>query len=126
MKKDSYIKVFVTDQVVKTRIGIHAHEKKPQRLQVQVELYADPVKYLGKIGRKSIIDYDVLHETIAGWKNARHTDWLEMRTLELLGVAFSFRGVDACRVRLSKPDIYKDAAGAGVEVFMTREDYKKI
>ena len=45
---------------------------------------------------------------------------LETLVEELIGVCFSLPPVEACRVRITKPDIFPEAAGAGVEIFRRR------
>jgi len=39
---------------------------------------------------------------------------------DLIGVCFALPPVEACRVRITKPDIFPEAAGAGVEIFRRR------
>ena len=126
MKKDSYCCVFVDDKVVNVRIGLHVSERKPQRLRVHVALYADPVKYLPGVQTSTIIDYNRIHEAIASWPGRAHTDLVETYARELVDLAFGIKDVTACAVKLSKMDVYPDAAGAGIDLFLTRRDYKKI
>lgn len=126
MKKDSYVSVFVEDLTVNVCIGLKAWEQKPQRLTVTVALYADPVSYLSHVGEASIVDYDRIHRAISEWPARPHTNLIESYIRELLDLAFSFKNVEAADIKISKPDIYPDAADAGVEVFMKRADYKKL
>jgi dihydroneopterin aldolase len=126
MKNESHCCVFVEDQIVNVRIGLHVSERKPQRLKVQVSLYADPVRYLSNVSVDSIVDYNQIHAAIATWPGRPHTDLVETYAREILDLAFSMKDVTACAVKLSKMDIYPDAAGAGIDLFLTRRDYKKL
>jgi 7,8-dihydroneopterin aldolase/epimerase/oxygenase len=123
----SYACIYAKQIYVQARIGILARERQAsQRLCVSVELYADPVSYLRKVSERTIIDYDRIHETVQGWEQNSHTPLLETYVQELLAVAFSFKQVTAARISVGKPDIYENAAEAGVEAFLTRADFKKL
>jgi dihydroneopterin aldolase len=126
MKNESHCCVFVEDQIVSVRIGLHVSERKPQRLKVHVSLYADPVRYLSNVSVDSIVDYNQIHSAIATWSGRAHIDLVETYARELLDLAFGFKDVTACAVMLTKMDIYPDAAGAGIDLFLTRRDYKKL
>ena len=126
MKNESHCCVFVEDQIVNVRIGLHVSERKPQRLKVHVSLYTDPVRYLSNVSSASIIDYNQIHSAIATWPGRPHTDLVETYAREILDLAFGMKDVTACAVKLSKMDIYSDAAGAGIDLFLTRRDYKRL
>lgn len=125
-RAESYIRVFVDELSVDVRIGLHPWEKKPQRLLVNVSLYGDPVSYLSGTDKKTIFDYDRIRNTVREWPGRPHTDLVETYARELIEVAFSFKKVEAALVSINKADVFPDAKGAGVEVFMTRKDYKKF
>ena len=122
----SYIRVFVDELAVDVRIGLHPWEKKPQRLLVNVSLYGDPATYLSEANTKTIFDYDRIRNTVREWPGRAHTDLVETYARELIEVAFSFKKVEAALVSINKADVFPDAKGAGVEVFMTRKDFKKL
>ncbi len=129
IKKDaceSYIRIFVDCITVDVRIGLHPWEQKPQPLVVDVALYADPVSYLNGVDEKSIINYQRIHEVVKEWPGRAHIRLMETYVRELLDTAFGFKKVEAARVSVKKPNVFPDADGAGVEVFMTRKDYKKL
>ena len=56
----------------------------------------------------------------AGWRGREHVELLETLVEELIGVCFNLPPVEACRVRITKPHIFPEAAGAGVEIFRRR------
>lgn len=129
IKKDvpeSHACIFVREMRVNIRIGLHAREAKPQPVVVNVELYADPVKYLGVVSEENIIDYQTIHDAVMEWPGRAHVKLVETYVRELLDLAFGFPDVIAAKVSLSKAEIFPAAEGAGVEVFMMRKDYKKL
>ncbi len=66
------------------------------------------------------IDYDRVRDHISGWRGRDHVELLETLVEELIGVCFALPPVEACRVRITKPHIFPEAAGAGVEIFRRR------
>lgn len=115
-----YVRVVLSDVEVLVRIGLHPwerHPEKPQRLIVNVEMFASwplPPQSGG------YINYDVVRDHIAGWQGRDHVDLIETLLEDLVGVCFSLPAVAACRVRITKPDIFPEVAQAGVELFRRR------
>jgi dihydroneopterin aldolase len=123
---ESYACIFVQEMIVKIRIGLHASEAKPQRVAVNVRLYTDPKAYLGSVDEASIINYQRIHSAVMEWQGRPHVKLVETYVRELLDLAFGFEKVAAAKVSVSKLDIFREAQGAGVEIFMTHADYKKL
>jgi dihydroneopterin aldolase len=71
-------------------------------------------------GTDGIMNYDIVRSAIAGWRGRPHVELLETLVEELVGVCLGMRAVQACRVSVVKPDIFNDAAAAGVEVFRVK------
>jgi len=123
----SHLRVIVRDLVVETRVGLHPweqHPEKPTRLVVNIEMFA-PVGPGGLQAEStsSIIDYDHIRDALKAWPTRPHTPLLETLLDEVVGLCFDNLRVDACRVSILKPDIFGEAAAAGVEVYMRREDW---
>jgi 7,8-dihydroneopterin aldolase/epimerase/oxygenase len=117
-----YARMMIRDLATEVRLGVHPwerHAEKPQRVLVNVELFADD---LGKPTEEvsSIVDYDYIREAIRGWPAREHTVLIESLLEELVELCFRDSRVKACRVSLLKPDIYNEAAGAGVELYRVR------
>jgi dihydroneopterin aldolase len=102
---------------VQTDIGFHDFEVgAPQRLLVTVEIWLDEVVPPADDDPERAWNYDFLRkevEEIAGSRRFNLQETLAHAIFERLA---AFRGVRALRVRTSKPDIYPDAHGVGVEV----------
>jgi len=117
-----HVRVLLSDVAVDVRIGLHAwerHPERPTRLIVNVEMFA--VWPLPKAGAEGgFIDYDRVRDHVASWRERDHVELLETLVEELIGVCFALPPVEACRVRITKPDIFPEAAAAGVEIFRRR------
>lgn len=119
-----HVRVLLSDVAVDVRIGLHPwerHPERPTRLIVNVEMFAAwPLPESGPGG--GFIDYDRVRDHINGWRGRDHVELLETLVEELIGVCLDLPPVEACRVRIVKPDIFPEAAGAGVEIFRRRSN----
>jgi dihydroneopterin aldolase len=66
------------------------------------------------------LDYDPIRAAIRAWPGRPHTPLLETLAEELVALCLANPAVAACRVSVAKPDIFNEAAAAGVEIFRTR------
>jgi 7,8-dihydroneopterin aldolase/epimerase/oxygenase len=109
------------DVEVWVRCGLHPwerHPERPNRLLVSVQLYTtaafDPATGAG------YLDYDRVREHLLTWPGRPHVDLLETLLAGLAEFAFEDPLVEACRLRVAKPDIFPEAKVAGVEWFRRR------
>jgi len=72
-----------------------------------------------------LIDYDDIREELRKWPGRPHTPLLESLAEELVRLAFRNPHVEACRVSVVKPDIFSEAAGAGVELYRLRSELEE-
>lgn len=103
------------------RCGLHPwerHAERPNRLLVSVALYTstrfDPATGAG------YLDYDRVRDHLKTWPGRPHVDLLETLLAGLSDFAFEDPLVEACRVKVVKPDIFPEARAAGVEWFRRR------
>ncbi len=96
---------------VMVRLGLLERERKAaQKVIVDVELWRRHRGYEGG-GLDACIDYDRIHRHLREvWPKRPHTDLLEELAEELIAFCFEDRRVEACRVRLRKPEVYADGA----------------
>ena len=116
-----YVRMMIRDLVTEVRLGLHPwerHPEKPQRIVVNIELYAAPAQRIK--GHSSIVDYDYIRDALKKWPQRKHTVFIETLLEELVKLCFRDKRVMACRVSIFKPDIYNEAAGAGVELYRVR------
>ena len=118
-----YIRVLLRDVEVEAHVGLHPwerHPERPSRLLVSVEMFAHLACAKSPGGAKPFIDYDRVRSGLQGWVSRPHTPLLETLAEEVVALCFADAAVEACRVSVVKPDIFNDAAGAGVEIYRVR------
>jgi dihydroneopterin aldolase len=116
-----HVRVMLRDVQTEARVGLHPwerHEERPSRLIVNVEMFAGLPETAGGAG--DFIDYDGVRAALKAWPARPHTDLLETLAEEVIGLCFANPRVEACRVSVTKPDIFNEAAAAGVEIYRVR------
>ena len=102
---------------VQVDIGFHDFEVgSPQRLIVSVEIWLEDVSLPHEDDPSRAWNYDFLRtevEEVAASGRYNLQETLAHAVFERIA---AFRGVKAVRVRTSKPDVYPDAHGVGVEI----------
>jgi dihydroneopterin aldolase len=124
LQSGSHIRVVLRDVETEAHVGLHPwerHPERPTRLIVNVEMFAPLVRPLSEETPESILDYDPIRQALKSWPARPHTLLLETLLHELVELCFRNPRVSACRVSIMKPDIFNEAAGAGVEVYQIRE-----
>jgi dihydroneopterin aldolase len=102
---------------VRTDIGFHDFEVgAPQRLLVTVEIWLDDPTLPADDDPERAWNYDFLRQEIEEIASSRRFNLQETLAHAVFQRLAAFRGVSALRVRTSKPDIYPDAHGVGVEI----------
>ena len=102
---------------VQVDIGFHEFEiGAPQRLLVSVELWLEDVSPPAGDEPPSAWNYDFLRSEIAEISSSRRFNLQETLAHAVFDRLAAFHGVRALRVRTSKPDVYSDAQGVGVEI----------
>lgn len=119
-------RVLVKDLEATIGVGVHMHERKPQRILVNVMvegLYPAKPQNL-----KDCYNYDHIHLLVTeAWPKKEHTLLLEECAVELLSYIFhSDSRVTKVRVGVCKPDVYEKAHSVGVETEWTREEFNKF
>jgi 7,8-dihydroneopterin aldolase/epimerase/oxygenase len=102
---------------VQVDIGFHDFEVgTPQRLIVGVELWLEDVSAPPRDDPSGAWNYDLLRSEIAEIAASGRFNLQETLAHAVFDRLAAFHGVKALRVRTSKPDIYPDAHGVGVEI----------
>ena len=98
-------------------IGFHEFEiGAPQRLLVTIELWLDDAAAPADDEPARAWNYDFLRTEVTEIASARRYNLQETLAHEIFQRIAAFRGIRELRVRLSKPDVYADAHGVGVEI----------
>lgn len=110
-------RILLESLAVQADIGFHDFEiGTPQRLLVTLEIWLrDPALPAGDDPSRAW-NYDFLRTEIAKIASARRYNLQETLAHAIFDRVAAFRGVGALRIRLSKPDVYPDAHGVGVEI----------
>ena len=102
---------------VQADIGFHDFEVgAPQRLLVSVELWLEDSALPPDDDPECAWNYDFLRSEVEEIASSRRFNLQETLAHAMFERLAAFRGVRALRVRTSKPDIYPEAHGVGVEV----------
>lgn len=98
-------------------IGFHEFEVgTPQRLMVNVEVWLEDAATPADDDPARAWNYDFLRSEVVEIASRQRYNLQETLARAIFDSIAAFRGVREVRVRLSKPDVYADAAGVGVEV----------
>jgi dihydroneopterin aldolase len=119
-----HVRAVIVDAIVERRCGLHPwerHAERPNRLKITVEMFAALPP--GPVATAAFIDYDPVRDFLKTFPTLPHTDLLETIVDEIVAKCFENDRVEACRVSVLKPDIFSEAAGAGIEVFRTRASW---
>jgi dihydroneopterin aldolase len=102
---------------VQADIGFHDFEiGTPQRLLVTVEIWLDDEVPPAEDDPQRAWDYDFLRSEVDEIASSRRWNLQETLAHAVFDRLAAFRGVRALRVRTSKPDVYAQAHGVGVEI----------
>ena len=102
---------------VRADIGFHDFEVgTPQRLLVSIEIWLDDVTPPPDDDPARAWNYDFLRSEVEELASARRYNLQETLAHAIFERVAAFRGVRHLRVRTSKPDVYPDAAGVGIEI----------
>ena len=102
---------------VTTDIGFHDFEVgAPQRLLVTVELWLEQLAAPLDDDPSGAWDYDYLRREVRALAAERRYNLQETLAHRIFDRFAALHGVKALRVATSKPDIYPDARGVGIEI----------
>ena len=102
---------------VQADIGFHEFEVgTPQRLLVSVEIWLEDASLPEGDDPARAWNYDFLRTEVEELATARRYNLQETLAHSIFERIAAFRGVKDLRVRTSKPDVYAQAQGVGVEI----------
>ena len=118
------LKVFVRGLEVQAEIGVHPHERgRAQPLVVDIELELAPLPANGPVvGIADTVNYEALAAKARALAQGGHIDLVETFAHRLATACLASARVRRARVRVDKPQAIQDAAAAGVEIVLSREN----
>jgi dihydroneopterin aldolase len=110
-------RILLESLAVQADIGFHEFEVgAPQRLLVTVEIWLEDAAAPPDDDPQRAWNYDFLRAEVEEIAAARRYNLQETLAHAVFDRIAAFRGVKALRVRTSKPDVYPEAHGVGVEI----------
>jgi len=110
-------RILLESLAVQADIGFHEFEVGvPQRLLVSVEIWLDDLSAPADDDPAGAWNYDFLRTEVAEIAASRRYNLQETLAHAIFDRVSALRGIRALRIRLSKPDVYPDAHGVGVEI----------
>ena len=110
-------RILLESLAVQVDIGFHEFEVgAPQRLLVTVEIWLEDSAAPQDDDPQRAWNYDFLRTEVEEIASARRYNLQETLAHAIFDRIAAFRGVGAVRVRTSKPDVYPEAHGVGVEI----------
>ncbi|CAA9523949.1 MAG: hypothetical protein AVDCRST_MAG09-2238 [uncultured Sphingomonas sp.] len=111
------VRIHLDSLEVMTDIGFHPFEIGTlQRLLISVEVWLDELDPPAGDAAADAWNYDHLKQEIERLARARRYNLQETLVAEIYGWIAGRHGVRALRVTSSKPDVYREARGVGVEL----------
>jgi dihydroneopterin aldolase len=122
--KPKSARILLEDLEVMTDIGFHEFEVgAPQRLLVTVEVWLEDFDRPADDSPERAWDYDYVRHQVMEVAAARRYNLQETFAHHLYDQLAAMRGVKALRITTSKPDIYANARGVGVQIASFRGDF---
>lgn len=110
-------RIYLRDFALPVDIGFHAFEVgNPQRMLVSVDVWVDEASFAASDEAAAAWNYDFLRAEIARIAGSGRFNLQETLARAIYDFVAGREGVTALRVTTSKPDIYADCAGVGVEL----------
>jgi dihydroneopterin aldolase len=110
-------RIFLNAYDLPVDIGFHDFEiNVPQRLLVSVEVWLTAAAFADQDSAAAAWNYDFLRNEIKRLATGRRVNLQETFVREIYALLAAQRGVIGLRVSTTKPDVYPDCEGVGVEM----------
>jgi dihydroneopterin aldolase len=110
-------RILLESLAVQADIGFHDFEiGTPQRLLVTVEIWLKDLAAPADDVPANAWNYDFLRTEVAEIASARRYNLQETLAHAIFERVAPLRGIGALRIGVTKPDVYPDAHGVGVEI----------
>ena len=110
-------RILLESLAIDADIGFHDFEiGQPQRLLATVEIWLEDERAPADDDPAGAWDYDFVRTQVREIATSQRFNLQETLAHAIFQRLAALRGVREMRVRLSKPDVYSDAQGVGVEI----------
>ena len=109
-------RLLIRDLVLRTRIGIHPHEREPQRVRInaEIEIRGDGHPHNDDIA--GVLSYEGLIAQIKELTSAGHINLVETLAAKIAEICLIDPRALSVRVRIEKLDVEPDAGAVGIEI----------
>ena len=109
-------RLLIKDLILRTRIGIHPHERAPQRVRInaEIEIRADGAPHKDDIAQ--VVSYEDLIAQIKELSSAGHINLVETLAARIAEVCLIDPRAVCARIRIEKLDVEPDAGAVGIEI----------
>lgn len=113
-------RLLIKDLILRTRIGIHPHEREPQRVRVnaEVEIRGDIRPHDDDIAQ--VLSYEDLIAQIKELTATGHINLVETLAVRIAEICLIDPRAVSARIRIEKLDVEPDAEAVGIEIERTR------
>ena len=117
--------VFIKDFTIQEIIGIHRHEKiKKQKIKFNIIIDVDQNTVPNEKDIKSIVDYEKITNKLENLVKNKKYNFLESLAEDSFNEIFEDKRINSVKIKIEKPEAFKNAGSVGVEVFKIRKDYE--
>jgi len=110
-------RVFIRDLTLEARIGIYPKERKrPQRVIVSIDMMVKEDRRPHGDEIAGVVSYEEAVHVAEAIASSGHINLVETLAERVAEACLKDRRVVSVRVRVEKPDIFRQAAGVGVEI----------
>jgi 7,8-dihydroneopterin aldolase/epimerase/oxygenase len=115
--------VFVDGLEVKAVVGVHEHEKRAgQRLIVSIDLAVEEADETIADRLENVVDYEKIVRKTEAICQRGHVNLIETLAERIAEACLEDKRILSARVRLEKPDAFKEARSVGIEIERLRSD----
>lgn len=109
--------VFVKDLQVEATVGVHEHEKLgPQPLSISIDLTVRELPGILSDNLQEVVDYEQVVRKIEAICAEGHVNLIETLAERIAASCLEDARVQAVRVRIEKPEAFKECAAVGIEI----------
>ncbi len=110
-------RIFIKELELQASIGIYEREKQaPQRIMVSVFMDVENDRAAESDTIEDTVSYEEVIDTIKKIAAARHYNLVESLAEEIATACLADKRVLNIELEITKPDIFKDAAGVGIKI----------
>lgn len=113
-------RLLIKDLVLRARIGIHPHEREPQRVRINAEIEIRGGARPQGDDITQVVSYEDLVARIKDLVAAGHINLVETLAERVAEVCLADPRAVSARIRVEKLDVEPDAAAVGIEIERVR------